>query len=83
MQFFALLRKDAALHSLRSAMNGEWDYQIQQGNDEENYKQIKTYFMFYIFTIHSSQYNNKQKNKLLFTFLLFVTLESKAINARQ
>ena len=64
-------------------MNGKWDFQFQQANEKENYKQIDTYFMFYIFTIHST-ITNKQKKKLLFTFsLLFFTLESKVINAKQ
>ena len=58
---------------------GEWDF--QQANEKENYKQINTYFVLYIY---NSQYKNKEKNKLLFTFfLLFFTLESKIINARQ
>ena len=61
-------------------VNGEWDFQIQQADEKENYKQIKTFYFLYIY---NSQYNNKQNNKRLFTFLLFFTLESKVINARQ
>ena len=54
-----------------AVVNGQQDFQIPQANEKEDYKQIKTYFMFYIlFTIHSTQYarENKEK-KLLFTFI--------------
>ena len=61
-------------------VNGEWDFQIQQANEKENYKQIKTCLMFYIFTMHSTQYNiiTNKNFFLLFSCSLF-TLESKKL----
>ena len=35
------------------AVNGEWDFQIPQVNEKENYEQIKRDFLFYLFKIHS------------------------------
>ena len=32
----------------------ECNFQIPQINEKENYKQIKTYFVFYLFKIHST-----------------------------
>ena len=47
------------------AVNGEWDFQIPQVNEKENYKQTKRDFLFYLFKIHSIG-NNKKTNFFLF-----------------
>ena len=52
-------------HRSNADMNGEWDFQIQQAYEKwkkKKKKEIQTnkiYFMFYIFTIHSTITNKK------------------------
>ena len=55
---FVVVTKHHIIIGTADVINGKLDFQIQQANEKENYKQIKTYYVLYIY---NSQYNNKQR----------------------